>query len=168
MKAFLLSIALVALLSAQTSVSAPNGYRFPREADYSGDWKEFRATAPTPFVVRADFNGDAILDEAWLLPTTPGPGWGLFASLSSSNGSHHWVRLEQDRKTEVQGFGIALVEPGKYKTACGKGYWECKPNEPDVLDLKSAAVEFFKYESATSIFWWDRRSGNFRRTWISD
>lgn len=168
MKALLVSIGLVGALAAQASENAPSGYRFPSEADYSGDWKEFRATVPMPFVVRADFNGDGTPDEAWLLPTSSGTGWGLFAALGSATGPRRFVRLEQDRKTEVQGFGITLVKPGQYKTACGKGYWACKRDEPEVLDLKSPAFEFFKFESASSIVWWDPRARAFRRTWISD
>ena len=32
--------------------------------------------------------------------------------------------------------GIDIVKPGKYKTACGKGYYECEKGEPEVLKLK--------------------------------
>ncbi len=168
MRTLLVAVGLVGLLSAQTNVSAPNGYRFPIEADYSGDWKEFRSQLPVPFVVKADFNGDAVMDEAWLLPANSGSGWGLFAFLGSPKGVHRVVRLDRDRRTEVQGFGIGLVEPGQYKTACGKGYWDCKPGEPAVLDLTLPAFEFFRFESASSIFWWNRQAGRFKRTWISD
>jgi hypothetical protein len=99
---------------------APHGYRFPGEPDYSGDWKEFRANVPTPFMVRADFNGDAVIDEAWLLPASTGMGWALFAALGSSKGTSRFIRLEQDGKSEVQRFGLRLIEPGQYKAACGK------------------------------------------------
>jgi hypothetical protein len=168
MKTLLLLAGLFGALATQTSTRAPTGYRFPVETDYSGDWKEFRAKLPTPFVVRADFNGDGLIDEAWLLPATSGQGWGLFAVLGSSNGTHRFIRLEQDRESAIQRFGLSLVEPGQYETACGKGYWDCKRDEPEVLELKSPAFELAMFESASSIFWWDRRSGRFRRTWISD
>jgi TPR repeat protein len=100
LKALLISIGLVGVLAAQASENAPNGYRFPSEADYSGDWKEFRATVPTPFVVRADFNGDGRLDEAWLLPTSSGTGWGLFAAWARRNDrvvSFGWSRTAKPR-----------------------------------------------------------------------
>ena len=109
MKTLLVLVGLVGALAGQASVRAPNGHRFPGEADYSGDWKEFRAKVPTPFVVRADFNGDTVTDEAWLLPASSGPGWGLFAVLGSSNGTRRFIRLEQDSKTCVQRFGLSLV-----------------------------------------------------------
>ena len=168
MKVLLFSIGLVATLSAQSVTRAPNGYRFPTEVDYSGYWKENRATVPEPFVVRGDFNGDGVADEVWLLPASSASGWGLFVALGSPNGSRRWARLEQDRKSDVHSLGVTLVEPGQYKTACGKGYWACKRDEPELLDLKSAAFAFFQFESASSIFWWDQRSNSFKRTWISD
>lgn len=55
-----------------------------------------------PFVVRADFNGDGTLDEAWLLPTSSATGWGLFAAFGSAKGPRRFVRLEQDRSYEAQ------------------------------------------------------------------
>jgi hypothetical protein len=57
-------IALVTMLAAQIGVVAPRGYRFPNEADFTDDWKLARAERPTPFLVKADFNGDTLPDEA--------------------------------------------------------------------------------------------------------
>jgi hypothetical protein len=161
----LVTVLLSGVLAART---APTGYRFPNEEDYSGDWKEFRDQLPTPFVVREDFNGDGVADEVWLLPASDGFGWALFAFLGSAKGPSTVISLVRNREANVQGFGVSVVEPGPYKTACGKGYWQCEPGEPDVLELQLPAFQFFKYESASSIFWWDRKSAQFRRTWISD
>ena len=68
----------------------------------------------------------------------------------------------------AQYHGIALVKPGRYEAACGKGYFDCKPGEPEILRLKRPAIEFFKYESASSIFFWDSKSQKFRQVWTSD
>jgi len=94
--------------------------------------------------------------------------WALFVFLKATTGPSQVVRLEGDSKGPVQRFGIASVKPGRYDTACKKGYWECKADEPEVLELKLPSLEFFVFESASSIFWWDGESGTFRRTWISD
>jgi hypothetical protein len=48
--------------------------------------------------------------------------------------------------------GIAKVKPGEYETACGKGYWACDKDEPEKLKTKRDAVEFFKDESASSVY----------------
>jgi hypothetical protein len=133
------------------------------------DWKEFRATTPTPFHVRADFDGDSILDDGWILLATQGRGWGLFVFFGSSHGSPRVIRLEVDEgKNDAQSFGVALAKPGQHKTACGKGYWACKRREPQVLNLRVFGIEFFQFESSSSIFWWNRNAKKFERAWISD
>ena len=64
--------------------------------------------------------------------------------------------------------GIKTAEPGKYKTACGKGYWVCKKGETAKLNLKMAAIDLFQYESANSYFVWDTKTKMFKRIWMSD
>jgi hypothetical protein len=71
MRLILIALGLIGMVDSAPTMRAPNGYRFPNEADYSGDWKEFRAKFPTPFVAKADFNGDGVPDEVWLLNTRP-------------------------------------------------------------------------------------------------
>jgi hypothetical protein len=149
--------------------SPPEGWRFPVESDYSGDWQAFSKDLLTPFHVGADFNGDRILDEAWILIRTRSVGWGLFVFLSQKDGKTKTIQL-QDRKgdSNPQRFGIKLVLPGKYKTACGKGYWECKRGEPEVLELSNPAFEFFLYESSSSIYFWDKKANTFKQIFLSD
>jgi len=48
--------------------------------------------------------------------------------------------------------GIAKVKSGEYETACGKVYWDCEKEEPEKLKTKRDAVEFFKDESASSVY----------------
>jgi hypothetical protein len=157
-------------LASAGVVVPPEEYRFPTEADYSGDWMEFRSTKPTPFHVTQDFNGDSLLDEAWILLARKGAGWALFVFLTPSTGkSPAVITLEMDSgKIPAQSMGIAPVSPGRYQTACGKGYWECKSGEAPVLNIRLAAIDFFAYESANSYFWWDTRTSRFIRTWMSD
>src|SRR5215469_12862426 len=64
--------------------------------------------------------------------------------------------------------GIATVKSGRYETACGKGYWECDLGEPAVLILKHAAIEFFKEDSASSYYVYDRQKNDFTAVAISD
>ncbi len=71
--------------------------------------------------------------------------------------------LEEQHDSAPQNHGISLVRPGQYETACGKGYWECGPGEPEVLKLRRPAVEFFKFESASSIFFWDVKTNGFHQ-----
>jgi len=64
--------------------------------------------------------------------------------------------------------GVDIVKPGHYKTACGKGYFECEKGEPEVLKLKQPAIDYFRFESANSFFFWDCNTNSFKRIWISD
>jgi hypothetical protein len=109
------------------------------------------------------------VDEAWILLPAEGKGWALFVFLARAGGPPSIVRLEAGAKgSAAQWFGIELVRPGDYKTACGKGYFDCEPGEPEVLKLRRPALMFFKYQSAASIFWWDPTTQAFKRTWVSD
>ena len=167
---FLVSLLLLAMPPVIGAQTPPEGYRFPTEGDYAGGWQEFRANLPVPFHVTADFNGDSLIDEAWILLPEKGKTWTLTVFLRSSRTSFAKpIILERESDTWPVSMGIDLVPPGSYETACGKGYWECKGvAEPPVLILKTPAINFFLYESANSFFWWDSKAGRFRRTWISD
>lgn len=148
----------------------PPGYRYPQESDYSGAWQEFRASSPVPFHVQADFNGDSLLDDAWILLATRDKGWGLFVSLGARTGSRQVIALETDSdRTAAQLMGLSVVPPGRHRTACGKGYYKkCAAGEPEVLHLTLPAIDLFLYEGARSYFWWDPQARVFKRTWISD
>ncbi len=150
------------------TVVPPTGYRMPTDADYTGDWQDFRAQPIKPFTVQTDFNGDDLKDEAWLLPATSRTGWALFAFLASSTDQRRVILLDASTSEPVQRMGISAVPPGKHQTMCGKGYEPCRPGEPSVLDLKLPAINLFVFESANSFFWWDSQAGRFQRTWISD
>ena len=147
----------------------PKGWRYPTEADYVGNWKEFRKETPEPFHVRADFNGDSVVDDVWILLRTTGKGSGLFVFLSEPSGSVKLLKLEDDPKDEYpQRMGLAVVRPGLYQTACGRGHSECDRDEPKMLELNYPGINFFMYESANSFFYWDKKSSSFKRVWMSD
>lgn len=156
-------------LSAQTNMP-PRGYRMPTDADFTDSWKENRATNPTPFHSQADFNGDGIQDDVWLLPTTSKSGFGVFVSLGSRAGQPRLVRLYSTRKEAPQNYGVETADAGRYETACGKGYGDfaCAHGEPDELNLKLPGIWLYLSESSTSIYWWDVKAQRFRETLISD
>jgi len=67
-------------------------------------------------------------------------------------------------------FAIDLVKPGRYETACGKGYDDsfCAHGEPDYLVLSRPAIDFIYTESADSIFYWGEKTKEFRKIAMSD
>jgi hypothetical protein len=150
----------------------PQGWRFPEEADYAGSWQAFRAFIPVPFHVQADFNGDGLLDDAWILLSSLDKACGLFVFLAQQEGPPKAIALDKNPgPNRPQYMGIKVVPPGDYKTACGKGRLACGRGEPKVLHLAQPAINYFVFEGANSFFWWDAQgaqSESFKRTWMSD
>ena len=157
-------------LLALAQEEPPIGWRFPEEADYSGSWQALRTVIPEPFHAQADFNGDGLPDDAWILLSTlsKAPAPGLFVFLARQEGPSKVIVLDKNPGlTKPQNIGIKVVQPGDYKTACGKGYFKCGPDQPEVLHLALPAINYFVFEDANSFFWWDIKSSSFKRTWMS-
>ncbi len=155
-------------LSIAADIELPGGWRYPSRSDYADDWLEFGKIDSPPFVARADFNGDGVRDEAWLLLKHTGPGWGLFVFLSQKDKPHQVIKIEEHEGAGAQSYGIGVLAPGSHKTACGKGYDECEAGEPKVLVLKRPGLEFFKFESALSVLYWSDQTISFKQIWLSD
>lgn len=104
-------------------------------------------------------------DEVKLLVRSDDGTVGLIVFLSSRR--RHLVLSESERR-EVVSLGVSLVSPGRYDTACGKGYWDCGPDEPAVLTLDAPAVRLFTNEGAESFFIWKTAEQAFQQIWMSD
>jgi hypothetical protein len=115
---------------------------------------------------QADYDGDGVLDEARLVVAGDGKTYALLVSASSLP---RQIVLDED---PAPGFldvmGISVAKPGTYRTACGKGYFECGPEEPAEITLSMPGIDYFREGSANSFFWWDNKTKTFKRTWISD
>jgi len=170
MKWFAIVVFLLAIVSsALANPPIPDGWRIPTEADYTFDWKDSILKGSIPFHVTADFNGDNVPDDAYILLSTHSKAWAVFVILHTKDGKSAFIKLdENDGQTPPQLMGLAIVQPGDYETACGKGYYECDPNDPDSLHLDLPAIDYFEFESAELFIWWDKQTKSFHRTWISD
>lgn len=168
---FMTFFLLTSVSYADEKISLPKGWRFPTEDELSD---VIRKDSPTKYSkAKADFNGDGINDDAFLLKSTKFSGEGLFVRLSDKQKGFRWIELhvidwgEKYPKVELS-MGVTVAKPGTYWTACGKGYFECEEGEPKVLKLRWPAINYVKFESANSFFVWDDKSKNFKRIWISD
>jgi hypothetical protein len=157
---------------AQDKIVLPEGWRYPTAEELSDEPE--RKDSPTKYIKAvADFNGDGIDDEAYLLKSTKFSGEGLLVRLSDKRKGYRWLTLDttdwgKEYPKVNLGMGVAIAKPGKYKTACGKGYGDCEKGEPEVLKLNRPAIDYFKFESANSFFFWDDKTHKFKRIWISD
>jgi hypothetical protein len=162
----------IVLLTSATSVFAknielPSGWRAPIASELNEEW---RSKDPNKYaLVQGDFNGDGVEDQAMLLVSKQRHALGLFVFLSQKNQTFKkfLVDLIKDA-TQLQAMGIARVPPGRFKTACGKGYWKCKNKEAPEVSIQHEAIDYFKEESGNSYFYWDEQRKIFKRIWISD
>jgi hypothetical protein len=168
-------LALGAILVASTfscvrdRVFLPPGWRSPIDFDLGNDDDWRKEDADGYLVVRGDFNGDGIIDGARLLIREDGSGMGLFAFVSQENYTVKAYLLDENTNLDFfRRLGIAKVSPGKYETACGKGYTECGADGVDEISIRHDAIDYFLTESAHSYCYWDTEAGTFRIIWISD
>ncbi|WP_038246646.1 hypothetical protein [Ghiorsea bivora] len=167
----LFTVLLLPLLAGCEETSLPEGWRFPTNADFIGEWKENEKYVEKPYLAEADFDGNGVLDQAWILIKDDN-SWGVFVILDLDSTDPDWIQLditEKGSKTYLppQSMGLDVVSEGKYKTVCGKGY-DCEKNEPKEIELRLPAIRYFRYESASSIFYWDKKTSAFKRIWMSD
>jgi hypothetical protein len=163
--AVMVSIHCFAASVKEAALTLPAGWRFPNKSEAREVW---RKKSNLNFLkVSADFDGDQIKDQSAVLVSIDGKRFGIFVWL----GNNKQVPLEIFVNVEyahLSSMGIDLFVKGFYKTACGKGYFDCKEGEPAELNLQNDSINFFKNESASSIFYWNPEQKKFIRTWMSD
>jgi hypothetical protein len=160
-----ITVVLLGLSTLCSGQQLPAGWRRP-PANLTG--QQFRAKDANHFLVaKGDFNGDGVQDKALLLINQHTQKMGFFVCLTTATGCD-WHRLEVMEIAFLDVMGIAKVKPGEYDTACGKGYWECEKDEPKKLKTKRDAVEFFKDESASSVYVYSLVTRNFVSVATSD
>lgn len=162
---------VIAVLTASTScysgdIPLPDGWRIPNAIETKEEWRS--KDSNRYILVKADFNGDGVVDQARLLIRVRDSALGLFAFLSQKGDSYKAYLLDEIKDTvyiKVMGINIAL--PGRYTTACGKGAYECVDDPPEI-QLENAAIDYFKFDSANMYIYWDKAAQNFKRVGIND
>jgi hypothetical protein len=161
-----LVFAATLLCRASLAQALPEGWRRANAVEKSSTW---RRKSPTRFFhVEGDFDGDGKSDVAELLINPKQKQFCVFVKLASFP---TWQMLgDPGDLGSLDRFAIDLVKPGKYETACGKGYDDsfCAHGEPDYLVLSRPAIDFIYTESADSIFYWDHKTKAFREIAMSD
>lgn len=148
-------------------VALPDGWRLPAADEVSDDWRQ---VDPARFLLAdADLDGDGHADQARLLMRTDGSEFGVFAFLCREHGKvvPHLV-LHNRELVYFKVVGIRSVGPGVYRTACGKGFLDCYAGEPQEVRLGHGAIDYFKNESVTNLFYWSADAQTFKWVAIKD
>jgi len=144
-------------------VPLPDGWRLPTSGEAGYAW---RGGDPGRFLVAgADFDGDGRPDEARVLFRTDGSAFGVFAFLCGKTDVAPHLILHNRELAYFKVVGIRPFAAGKYRTACGRGVIDCYAGEPHEVKLAHAAIDYFKNESVTSLFYWSDDEQAFR--WIA-
>ncbi|MDH5546603.1 MAG: hypothetical protein OEZ43_13495 [Gammaproteobacteria bacterium] len=145
-------------------------WRFPSEQDIKWDWLEYKNILPEPYHAAGDFNGDGKVDDAWILIDKENENyWSLIVFLSTDGDKKRLVKLEESNaKVPAQAYGIVVKPPGSYKVACEKGHVSLNNCKNGNILTKNTSINLFRFESSSSIFFWEEKSASFLRFWESD
>lgn len=169
MKSLILFLLIFSVGFAQSNTKPPAGYRKITNEDYKNGFEENLKFNPLPYYTSGDFDGNGIKDEAWLFVSIKNKRWGLFTYLKYKNDKIKIIELESDTNTaNLTNYYVSTANPGTYKTACGKGYWNCEKNETPEIKLTIPSIDFGIFESGNSFFYWVKKEKKFERIWISD
>ena len=165
---FVVGISMILALEVQAKdAKLPSGWRNPTAQELSDSW---RANSLSKYSeILADLRGDGEQDRALLLMSRQRDSFALFIHLAYRGRNSTWVKvIETSGRQNFRGMGIELVVPGKYKTACGKGYDSCRKGDPMEISTTLPIINLFKTESANSYVYFDAQSNIFRTVWMSD
>src|SRR5439155_22280273 len=97
MRTLVTALLFLVVSSANAAEKPPiDGWCYPAESDYIDDWEDSRKQLRVPFHVQADFNGDGLVDDAWILIRTKGKGWGLFVFMGQQSNSKKIIQLDDN------------------------------------------------------------------------
>jgi hypothetical protein len=166
----------------------PDGWQFPKD---KGFFREWRNKSKTKYLsAKGDFNGDGITDHAFILQPVNKEGIAIFVLLDSAGKGNqklmkiydileNYYYLKGKKKypevdfigMEIVNYGIEIVQPGIYLTACGQGFGECvgEGNESEKIEIKHIAISFFHYDAGgTRYYFWDDKTQTFKYRFMDD
>jgi hypothetical protein len=163
MKLLLLAFLVVSLTSHvyPSGPTYPKKYRNPTKEELSSEW---RKEDPNEYVtVASDFNGDGLVDSAFLLVDDKKKELILLVALYNENSSYTWIELQTMNYAALNYQGIALVEPTTVSVYKSDITEETKQS----MTLKFNSIKSFSSEGSSSIFAWDSSKKQFQQHWLT-
>lgn len=162
---------VLTLLSSFSAFAArpvfPPGWRSPTDVEQQDRWRDRCENRCAR--IEADFDGNNMVDGAFLAVNDKRKVFGLLAVVYSAPGKAHWFILDEIKDPSwVTIMGVALYPPGSYRVICVESYKHCGRDGKSPLRIERPAISYFKYESASSIYYWHKGEKKFVRVWQSD
>jgi hypothetical protein len=147
-------------------ISLPQDWAIPPNVELKGEW---RKESPNGYgFLKADFNGDGIMDQAYILIRKDNRRIGIFAFVSQKDKKSRTFMLEEMDYRDLEDAAIKVVPPGQYVTWCGKGARDCLQGEPERIFLPYSAIELFFIGKSSRYFYWDDSHNRFKSVWMID
>ncbi len=150
---------------------APAGWRYPTALELS---HPVRDTTPHRYAkIVADFDGNGRQDIAAMLREENSNIEGLWVWLAQDTGGQ-WIELDSNEGAEGDGrifMGLDRKDAGALTAKCIEQGNDCpvsESGEPAMLWLKNPGIDYFRFSSSSSVFYWDTKQNKFLRAWISD
>jgi len=167
MRSALLILSFLSLSAFAGGPVFPAGWRSPTTEEVQDSWRD---NCPNRCAwIAADFNGDKLVEGAFLAIHEKRKVFGLLAFVYSAPSKARWFVLdESDDPSWVTIMGVQLYSPGTYQVMCSESEKHCGPDGKKTLNVTQPAISYFKSESASSVFYWHERKKRFVRVWESD
>ncbi len=141
--------------------SMPDGYRMPNKNEMS---LPFRDTDKHGFTLASgDYNGDGLIDGAFLAVDSNEKELVLFAFLCTENDQvFKWYKLDALEYRAAKYTGVRNIKPQKifyYRTA--------NDEKKLSIELVNESFELFQFEGSSSVFYFNQELNSFKRIWIS-
>ena len=163
------------------AIDLPDGWRLPTTQELSGVERNIEynlySSSNRFSKAEADFNGDKKIDSAFILISEQFNGDGLFVYLSTPNG-YIWLPLsidnwdkaypEQNYIYSTPIMGIGSLSPEIAKTYVKDARFESPEGNPKNSELNNHVLDFFRFKSAGSFYYWVASENKFKRFRYSD
>jgi hypothetical protein len=163
MKLFL-SVLLIVCLASPVYASGPTLpklYRMPTEVELSGVWR--KGDRDKFATVATDFNGDGLVDGAFLVVDERRKKLVLMVVLINKDFTETWLKLQTMDYAALKYHGITLVRPSTVYVYKG----EATESTKHPMTLKFNSIKSFSSEGSSLIFSWDASKKQFHQHWLT-
>lgn len=150
---------------------APLGWRYPTALELSDPIRDTSAHHFAKAV--ADFDGNGHQDIAVLLRKENSNAEGLWVWLAQ-DAAGQWIKLDSNEGSEGDGrvfMGLDRQEAGALTVLCIEQGDDCPVSdsaERALVWLKNPGIEYFRFSSSSSVYYWDTKQNKFLRAWTSN